>query len=91
MRYWAGDYDVTEQFEWAPADQCLVNKTRWVWPGGRQRAGYRLRVFTPAQLERMLARAGFEPLRWFGDFDGEAFDPYNSSRMIVIARKSATP
>lgn len=88
MQYWAGDYEAVEDFEWDAAGQCVVNRTRWIGPEGGEDAGYRLRLYTPAQLTKMLIRAGFEPIQWFGSFDGAPFDPHDSGRMIVVARKN---
>ncbi|MCL5271556.1 MAG: hypothetical protein M1457_13615 [bacterium] len=67
----------------------MGNRTVWRWPGGRERAGYRLRLYTPAQIIRLLAGAGFEVAALCGDFAGEVFDSRRSDRMLVIARRIA--
>ncbi|OPZ07430.1 MAG: 23S rRNA (guanine(745)-N(1))-methyltransferase [candidate division BRC1 bacterium ADurb.BinA292] len=87
IRYGGGEYDVREEFGWDAAGQCLTNRTRWTWPGGRQSAGYRLRLYTPAEIRRLLPRAGLQWVEAVGSFRGEPFDPIHSERMIVLARR----
>jgi SAM-dependent methyltransferase len=47
-----------------------------------------VRLYEPAELARLLARVGLEPLRTEGDFDGRAFDSA-SPRQILWARRPA--
>lgn len=86
IRYCGGPYAGSEQFRWDSATQCMFNRTVWQWPGGREEASYRLRLYTPTQMRRMLARAGFRVETMLGDFDESPFHPRRSDRMIVIAR-----
>lgn len=87
IRYCGGDYEVSERFRWNSHTQCLENRTHWRWSEGVERAGYQLRLYTPAQLRRLLERAGFEVTAVYGDFDASDFNPVQSDRMIVLARK----
>ena len=87
IRYAGEGFEVIEQFAWDPESEVLRNETRWRWAGGQERARYRLRLYTPAQIRRELARAGFELLELCGGFDGSPLDPHNSDHMLVLARK----
>ncbi len=44
------------------------------------------KVFTPAELVRLLTQARFRPLGLYGDFDGREFG-FDSKRIIMIAEK----
>ena len=87
IRYRGGGYEARERFAWNPRTQCLENRTRWRWPGGEERARYRLRLYTPAQIGQMIERAGLERTAIYGDFNAAAFDPPRSDRMLVLAWK----
>ena len=87
IRYAAGEREAIESFEWDARSQCLTNQTRWRWPGGREKAGYCVRLYTPAQMRAMLAREGFEVVGCYGDFCGGRFDPHRSDRMLLLARR----
>jgi SAM-dependent methyltransferase len=86
IRYCGGEYEVIETFAWDPAREVLRNKTIWRWPSGEERASYELRLYTPTQILRLLAQAGFGIESLFGDFRGELFYPASSDRMLIIAR-----
>lgn len=88
IRYSGEGFEVIEQFAWDPDSEVLRNQTQWRWSGGEERARYRLRLYTPAQIGRELARAGLELLELRGGFDGSAFDPHSSDHMLVLARKT---
>jgi SAM-dependent methyltransferase len=45
-----------------------------------------VRLYSPDEIDGMLRRSGFEPVRWFGGYRGEPFDPERSQRMLVISR-----
>ena len=47
-----------------------------------------MRYFFRFELEHLLARAGFETLEFFGNFDGSPFTD-SSTEMIVIATRKA--
>jgi SAM-dependent methyltransferase len=87
IRYRAAPYDVEERFTWDAAAECLLNRTHWRWPGGREDRGYRLRLYTPAQMRTLLARAGFTILACHGDFRGGVFEAERSDRMLLICRR----
>ena len=85
IRYSGADYDVTETFAWDATAQCLSNQTHWRWPGGKESRSYRVRLYTPSQMQRMLSHAGFTIKKIYGNFRGEQFDPYHSDRMLLLA------
>ena len=57
VRYCGGDYEAVEEFEWDADAQCLLNQTRWRWPGGGEEAGYRLRLSIRRRRSRACSRA----------------------------------
>lgn len=68
---------------WLEGEDRFVVKTISV-PDGRQFLE-RVRLFTPADLERMIAMAG-AAIRWrFGGYDGRALDP-DAPRTILMAQ-----
>lgn len=87
IRYATARYEAVEQFRWDAATQTMHNVTRWRWPGGREQAGYALRLYTPAQIKKMLAKAGFEIEHAFGDFAGRPFHPPTSDRLLIFAHR----
>ncbi|MEN6626970.1 MAG: class I SAM-dependent methyltransferase [Candidatus Sumerlaeia bacterium] len=87
IRYATARYEAVEEFRWDAATQTMHNRTRWKWPGGRERAGYALRLYTPSQIRRMLARAGFAIDQAFGDFTGRPFAPADADRLLIFATK----
>lgn len=87
IRYCGGGYEAVEEFQWDRREQCLINRTTWRWPEGQEEAGYRLRLYTPGQIQRLLERNHFAIEEIYGDFGGDAFDPWDSDRMLIIARK----
>ncbi|MCE5231493.1 methyltransferase domain-containing protein [bacterium] len=88
IRYANAQYEAIEEFRWDAPTQTVHNRTRWRWPGGREQAGYKLRLYTPAQIRRMLERAGFTIERTFGDFTGRAFDAHESDRLLIFAKRT---
>ncbi len=88
VRYCLEGFEALEDFEWDAAGQCLLNRTRWGWPGGHEEASYRLRLYTPAQARELLARAGLTIEAIYGDFRGGPFNPHHSDRMLIFARRA---
>lgn len=87
IRYASGQYEAIEEFRWFAATQTMHNRTRWKWPGGQEHAGYALRLYTPAQIKKMIERAGFEIDKVFGDFKGRVFRAHESDRLLIFAKK----
>ena len=53
--------------------------------GERDSRTFSLRIYTATELTTMLARAGFEESRCYGDFAGAPFDV--STRLVIVARR----
>lgn len=87
IRYAGGECEVLERFALDGAGEVLRNETIWRWPDGCERARYRLRLYTPGQIRRLLERAGFEGVKIHGGFDGRPLDTRHSDRMLVLARR----
>lgn len=62
----------------AQTTQTLIDKT-----GERDSRTYSIRVYSATELLAMLARAGFEEARCYGDLDGGAFD--TGTRLVIAA------
>jgi len=45
-----------------------------------------VRLYSPETIEGMLYDAGFSPVHWFGDYEGNRYDPATSERMLVVSR-----
>lgn len=88
IRYCGGGYEVIERFAWDPEAEVMNNQTLWRWAEGEERAAYHLRLYKLSQIERMLGEAGFAITDLYGDFTGEPFNPYQSDRMLVFARRA---
>jgi ubiquinone/menaquinone biosynthesis C-methylase UbiE len=54
--------------------------------GTEYQSGYDIRLYSPPEMEAMLAEAGFAVREWFGDFTGGPPSP-EAPRLIVIAEK----
>jgi SAM-dependent methyltransferase len=65
----------------------VVQMTQTLVPpdGGRESRTLSLRTYSATELVAMLARAGFEEAKCFGDFDGGAFGP--DTRLVIVARR----
>lgn len=64
----------------AQTTQTLIEKT-----GERDSRSFSVRLYTATELVAMLARAGFEEAKCYGDFDGTAFDM--NTRLVILARR----
>lgn len=58
------------------------------WERGGKEVEQRLehRIYSAAELAKILRRAGFEPLELYGDFDGQPLD-FNSGRLIIVSKR----
>ena len=81
--YVIAEYTVTD--DWTR----LCN--RWIYykEGTRFEYTFSHRVYSAAELEILLRKAGFGSLRIFGDFDGRPYD-INAERLIIVAEKPST-
>ena len=53
--------------------------------GARESRTFSVRTYTATELLAMLARAGFEESRCYGDLDGSAFSTH--TRLVIVARR----
>jgi ubiquinone/menaquinone biosynthesis C-methylase UbiE len=75
-----------EQRTFDPAAGVAQTTQTLVEPGGqRDSRTFSLRVYTATELTAMLARAGFEDARCYGDLDGGRFG--SETRLIIVARR----
>ena len=56
---------------------------------GKFRASFeeKLKLYSPAEINRSLSQTGLKPVKTFGDYFGNKFDRHNSQRYIVFAKK----
>jgi SAM-dependent methyltransferase len=87
-----GRYDVVERraLESTPQGERIV-KTIEIREGARLVDTLReeVTVYRPEELDALCREAGWEPIERLGDYDGGAFDPARSARLLVVARRSA--
>lgn len=70
------------------AGRVLTKRVRVVRPDGSDaRYEERVRMYTAAELEALLAGVGLQVRARFGDYQAGAFDPSGSSRVILLAEK----
>jgi SAM-dependent methyltransferase len=75
-----------EQRTFDPAAGVAQTTQTLVEPSGeRDSRTFSLRVYTATELAAMLARAGFEESRCYGDLAGNAFA--TDTRLVVVARR----
>jgi SAM-dependent methyltransferase len=75
-----------EQRTFDPAAGVAQTTQTLVEPGGeRDSRTFSLRVYTATELLAMLARAGFEESRAYGDLSGGRFA--SDSRLVILARR----
>jgi len=66
---------------------CVFKHVAFVLGGRRMAFHERVRLFTLADFRQMLAAAGLDLVRTYGDYDLRAFDPLDAKRLIMTARK----
>jgi ubiquinone/menaquinone biosynthesis C-methylase UbiE len=69
----------------AAAGLAQVTQTLIDGAGTRESRSYSIRVYTATELLAMLARAGFEESRCYGDLDGGSFS--SASRLVIAATR----
>ena len=63
---------------------CEVALTHWPKSGEPVTVTYRLRVYTPGELDRIAREAGFTELEFYGDPEGGPLS--RESRLLLVAR-----
>jgi SAM-dependent methyltransferase len=75
-----------EQRTFEPASGIAQTTVTLIESGGdRESRTFSIRVYTATELVAMLAAAGYETARCYGDFDGGAFT--TATRLVVVARR----
>ncbi len=84
-----GEVTIEERREVDPAGRYLSKYVRVIPPDGDE-VSYRerVRLYTRADLERMLGAVGLRVVECFGDYAGEAYAAERSPRLIVLSEKS---
>lgn len=54
---------------------------------GKEKFFERIKLYTPAELIKILSSTGFKVVKIFGDYYGERFSEENSARIIIFAMK----
>ncbi len=56
---------------------------------GKERQEYciAIRLYPKDELAELLRRVGLRAVAWYGDFEGNSYDPNTSPRLIVVAEK----
>lgn len=75
-------------YDWK-TDQ-IVNKREVRFDDGRVRSlpAFRVRAYRPADLLRMAGNAGLKVADFTGAYDGRAFEPFESPRMVLLAERA---
>lgn len=82
-----GPVRVLVKNRWDPSTQRIDGTWTMVRAGKRSRRRTSIRIYTPRQMERLLARAGLELERLYGGANGEPHSR-GSRRMVTVARKA---
>ena len=71
------------------ADDWSRMENEWTFVQGEAARSFRFRhwIYSGRELAQMLARAGFEGVRLYGDFDGAPYGP-EATRLVAVARKA---
>jgi len=69
----------------------IVNRREVRFDDGRVRQlpAFRVRAYRPADLIRMAEAVGLTVADFTGGYDGRAYDPFESPRMVLLAEKAA--
>ena len=78
-----GDLRMTENWDFNESTGILHNETQIDLPERSVQRSYSLRLYKLEEIIKLLAEARFDILSVHGEFDGEAYDPEGSSRIIV--------
>jgi hypothetical protein len=82
-----GGVRIETRNEWDPVSQRIEG--RWVITSGRRRQRCRssMRVYTRAQMVRLMEAAGLEVVGVYGDVDGRSYDR-GTRFMTVVGQKA---
>lgn len=80
-----GDHWILERNRFDAATETLITRKVYLAGDQRQETERRLKLYSQAELLRMLARAGFSPSRCWGDWDGQSYF-LDSPRLLLLAK-----
>jgi len=79
---------VVDDHKWNIENNILHAKRRLFFEDGKRRDySFYIRIYTLAEILKMLNNAGMEPIDYYSTLQGDAFD-YQSMHYVVIAEKT---
>jgi SAM-dependent methyltransferase len=86
-----GELLVSEDWHFDAETSVLANRTRFELSAERTERSYEVILYDREGLSDLLTGVGLRVERVYGEFTGEEFDPRESTRIIVVARKPGKP
>ena len=81
-----GDHWILERNRFDAATETLITRKVYLAGDLRQETERRLKLYSQAELLRMLARTGFSLTHCWGDWDGQPY--YLDSRRLLLLAKT---
>lgn len=88
-RLMTSDAMVNESYGYDAASKSLIGSGQWIIGDKEQHWNFSLRLYSGAELVKLLAAAGFTVERHLGEPTGEPFDPRESTEQVIVARRVA--
>lgn len=82
------DAMLSESYGYDAATKSLVGTGQWIIGDKEQHWNFSLRLYTGAELAKLLKGAGFVVERHLGEPSGEEFDARHSTEQVVVARRA---
>lgn len=80
---------LVDEVEWYDSEKQVIHDHReWHDNGEKKEYDYWLHVYTMSQHEQMLADAGFEIEKTWGNYDNQPFGAEDTHRVIILAKKT---
>ncbi len=83
------DFCVTEVYDYQSETKSLAGRGLWQYKGREHHWEFAMRMYTRAELERALAKAGFDTVDAREEFDSGDFRDRSSAQLILTARRRA--
>lgn len=81
------DFTVTESYSYDVALRSLVGRGIWQQGADQQEWQFTLRMYTRAEMQKALSKAGLSVVTVAEDYDGSEFSDRTSVEMILVARR----
>jgi ubiquinone/menaquinone biosynthesis C-methylase UbiE len=81
-----GDHWILERNRFDAATETLITRKVYLAGDSRQETERRLKLYSQAELLRMLAGAGFSLSRCWGDWEGQSYS-LDSPRLLILASR----